>query len=197
MVRGPDAAPLCLHRQEIGFGDAYGDEFPENEPLPDQSMDDADKELLALLSKPIEAKVFHEALSAGKSVQAVTPGADIGAYKSALSAFDGRHADLFNAMCDFIYEKTVDGDFHGDWSSYEFGYASKLHYLLQRLAADMMDMDGCHYTLKLSQEEAVMLVYMALKQVLPPRDKHGTYRNGLPWLLYTSERVYVKTFADG
>ena len=95
-----------------------------------------------------------------------------------------------------VYEKTVD-DFSGDMSRWEFGYASKMHYLLQRLSRDMMAADMTHYSVDLDQAQAVMLVFMALKHCLAPREKHKTVRNGMPWLLYTSQQVYIKTFGQG
>lgn len=181
--------------RELDFGQAYAMEVSENQALeaPGTAGGDRDAALMDAMSRPMKAMDFYEAIGGGASVQAAAS-QDLGSYKAALSTFDGRHADMFNIMCDMVYAKTVDGDFHGDWSSWEFGYASKLHYLLARLSADMIDADMSHYELPLTKEQAVMLVYMVLKQMLPPRDKHSEARNGLPWLLYTSERVYSKTF---
>ena len=179
---------------EITFDKAYSMEIPENAQVPDDGSDVAKRsaEMLEAMSKPLTTRDFCAMMDNGNIKVAESLGID--SYRAALSNFDGRHADLFNSLCDMLYTKTVDGDFHGDWSSYEFGYASKMHYQLQRMAQDMIDEDCKHYQLNLTKEEAVMLVYMALKQVLPSREKHKTVRNGLPWLLYTSERVYAKTF---
>lgn len=180
----------------IGPGDAYADRFPENQPV-EGGPEGPDQGLLDLMSKPISPADLYEAVADGSAAIKPVESEDLGSYKEAVKGFGPEHADLFNCLCDFAYEKTLDGDFNGDWSRYEYGYLSKLHYLLQRCAADMMDMQAGHFSVKLSKQDAVMLVYMAAKQNLPPRDKHGTYRNGLPWLLYTSERVYVRTFEDG
>lgn len=176
---------------EVDFQTAYFEEFDTNEFVTD---DDKDVELLNALSAPISAKDFYDLI--GKSSQAVRldDTASFDEYKKAVANFDGRHADLFGLLCDMEYAKTVDKDFHGDYSSYEFGYASKLHYTLRRLADDMIDADCNHYQLPMSREECVMMVYMVLKQCMAPREKHKTMRNGLPWLLYTSQQVYVKTF---
>lgn len=182
--------------REIPPGDAYADEFPENGTM-DEDPDGPDMALLDLMSKPISVEDLYEAVSDGSQAVKPVTSEDLGAYKDAVKGFGPEHADLFNCLCDFTYEKTLDGDFSGDWSRYEYGYLSKMHYLLQRCAADMLDMHAEHFSVRLSKQDAVMLVYMAAKQMLPPRDKHATYRNGLPWLLYTSERIYVRTFEDG
>ena len=183
-------------KNEISFGDAYGMDIPENQEVPSDGSDleKRCREMLDAMSKPLTTKDFCAMMDSGSPKVADGPG--LAAYRAALSDFDGRHADMFNSLCDMLYTKTVDGDFHGDWSSYEFGYASKMHYQLQRISMDMIDADCRHYQMPLTKEQAVMLVYMALKQVLPSREKHKTVRNGLPWLLYTSERVYAKTFEN-
>ena len=181
-----------LSGKEIGPAEAYADDFAENE-----ASSDDDAAMLELLSRPISVSELYENLSTGAAVTKPVASEELAAYKEAVKGFGPEHADLFGCLCDFTYEKTLDGDFSGDWSRYEYGYISKLHYLLQRCAADMVDIRAEHYSVKLSKQEAVMLVYMAAKQMMPPRDKHSTYRNGLPWLLYTSERIYVRTFEDG
>lgn len=186
---------LSLHHcaftgNRISFADAYAMEVPENQPLDD---DDRDRDLMGAMSRPLTGKDFYDLIGGGAAVKIVQSG-ELGEYKAAVAGFDGRHADLFNILCDMVYEKTVDKDFHNDCSSWEFGYASKLHYLLQRTARAVMASDGTYYSVDLTKQEAVMLVYMVLKQNVPPREKHKEYRNGLPWLLYTSQNVYAKTF---
>lgn len=175
---------------EVSFADAYAEEIPENLPM---DGDGRDRDLMEGLAKPLTGKDFYGLIGGGPAVAPVQSG-DLAEYRAAVSGFDGRHADLFNCLCDMVYDKTVDKDFHNDLSSWEFGYASKMHYLLQRMSRAMIASDGTYYELPLTKQEAVMLVYMALKQNVPPRDKHKEYRNGLPWLLYTSQNVYAKTF---
>lgn len=178
--------------RQVTFDEAYGDAFSENEAMPPD--DERDAELLEKLSRPIDPVSFYEAVNGGQPDIRTYESATLDCYKKAVSNFDGRHADLFGMLCDMIYIKTVDQDFNGDYSAYEFGYASKMHYHLQRIRKDMIDADMNHYEIPLSAEEAVMLVFMALKQVLPSRKKHSEFRNGLPWLLFTSQQVYLKTF---
>lgn len=174
----------------VDFNTAYYDEFDTNEFITD---DDKDVELLNALKEPRTALDFYDLISASRTIK-TGDSVDMELYKQAVAQFDGRHADLFNLMCDMEYTKTVDGDFHGDYSSYEFGYASKLHYLVRRLSANMIDANCRRYKLEVSKEQAIALVFMVLKHSIPPRQKHKELRNGLPWLLYTSQQVYIKTF---
>lgn len=178
--------------REVTFEAAYYDDFDTNEYITD---DDKDVDLLSALGAPVTPKEFYALIGPAGAQPVLRDSSSLEEYKKVAATFDGRHADLFNLLCAMDYVKTVDGDFHGDYSSYEFGYASKLHYLLRRLAADMIDADCNHYSIDVTREQAVMLVYMVLKQSLPPRDKHKSSRSGLPWLLYTSQQVYDKTFA--
>ena len=190
-------------RKEIDFQTAYYDKFPENQDIalwdedinPDDLDAKRDHEILEALSAPLTPREFYDIIGVGRT-QVKTAASEPEEYRKAVASFDGRHADLFNALCDMIYEKTLE-DFHGDQSRWEFGYASKLHYLLQRISRDMVAADLTHYQIELDQAQAVMLVYMALRQMLPPREKHKVIRNGLPWLLYTSQQVYIKTFGPG
>ena len=183
----------CTFTQnEIQIKDAYYEDIDTNEFITD---DDKDVELLDALKSPITPYDFYKliSISSGTKIN-IDDSATLDEYRKVTSTFDCRHADLFGLMCDMEYTKTVDGDFHGDYSCYEFGYASKLHYLLRRLSQDMIDADCRHYVLDVSKEQAIMLVYMVLKQSLAPREKHKEFRNGLPWLLYTSQQVYIKAF---
>ena len=181
----------CTFTEDVvDFNQAYYDEFDTNEFITD---DEKDAEFLEKLSRPITALDFYDLVGTTRNIKTYES-SSMEAYRQAVSTFDGRHADLFGSLCDMDYLKTVDEDFHGDYSSYEFGYCSKLHYLLRRLASDMIDADCNHYSIELTKEQSIMLVYMALKQCIPARQKHSEIRNGLPWLLYTSQQVYVKTF---
>lgn len=176
---------------EVDFQTAFFEEFDTNEFVTD---DDKDVELLNALSSPVTGMQFYDLIGSSAQAVRIADSATFDEYKKAVKNFDGRHADLFGLLCDMEYAKTVDKDFHGDYSAYEFGYASKLHYMLRRVANDMIDADCNHYELPMSKEESIMLVYMVLKQCMAPREKHKSMRNGLPWLLYTSQQVYVKTF---
>lgn len=186
--------------KEIDFQTAYYDSFPENHAMalwdedvnPEDLDAKRDDEILRALSSPLTPEAFYDIIGSERT-QIRTAAAEPEEYRKALATFDGRHADLFNGLCDMIYDKTVD-DFNNDQSRWEFGYASKMHYLLQRMSRDMVAADMTHYQVDLDQAQAVMLVYMALRQMLPPREKHKVIRNGLPWLLYTSQQVYIKTF---
>lgn len=185
---------------EIDFQTAYYDRIPDNQAMglwdedvnPDDLDAKRDHEIMQALSAPLTPEDFYDIIGKDRT-QILTAASEPEEYRAAVSTFDGRHADLFGSLCDMTYEKTLE-DFSNDQSRWEFGYASKMHYLLQRLSRDMVSADLSHYELQLTQPQAVMLVYMALKQMVPPREKHKTIRNGLPWLLYTSQQVYIKTF---
>ena len=184
----------CSFTQKtIDYDVAYNEIVDTNEVITD---DDKDIELLDFLKNQVSPKDFYEKIGVIRNIKALDASTELDVYKKTASTFDGRHADLFGILCDVVYEKTVDGDFFGDYSRYEFGLASKLHYTARRAAVNMIDADANYYSLNLTKEQAIMIVYMALKQMLPPRQKHNELRNGLPWLLYTSQMVYVKSFDD-
>lgn len=109
-------------------------------------------------------------------------------YKKESQYLNGSHADLYNIMFAFEYQKTL-ADFDNDYSRYEFGYASALSCLIKRTAPNMIDADAKFYNMHISKKSAALLIYFVLKQKLQPRIKHDEYRNGLPWLLYTADRV--------
>lgn len=184
---------------EIGFDQAYSEDRATNEFVTD---DDADAVLIEKLETARTGMEFYDLIRGDKPVvSAICDNATMQEFRAACAGFDGRHADLFGLLCDVEYDKTVDGEppngFRGDYSRYEFGYASKLHYALIRIANNMIDADARCYVLKVDRNQAIMLVYMVLKQMLPHRAKHDEVRNGLPWLLFTSHQVYMKSFGDG
>lgn len=109
-------------------------------------------------------------------------------YKKESQYLNGSHADLYNIMYMYEYPKSLQ-DFDNDYSRYEFGYASSLNYLIQRTAPNMIDADARMYNMHISKRSAALLIYFVLKQKLQPRAKHDEYRQGLPWLLYTADKV--------
>lgn len=80
-------------------------------------------------------------------------------------------------------------DKHGDISAWEFSqaifYCSKLQQILQ---ANVIKSNGHTYT----DTEQCWLIYYALKKRLPHRDKHDSYRNDMPWLLYLAHEALAK-----
>ena len=109
-------------------------------------------------------------------------------YKTESQYLNGSHADLYNIMYNYEYKKTLE-DFSLDYSRYEFGYAAALYCLIKRTAPNMIDENARFYNMHISKKSAALLIYFILKQKLQPRAKHDEYRNGLPWLLYTADRV--------
>jgi len=109
-------------------------------------------------------------------------------YKTESQYLNGSHADLYNIMYNYEYPKTLE-DFDMDYSRYEFGYAAALSCLIKRTAPNMIDANARFYNMHISKKSAALLIYFILKQKLQPRAKHDEYRNGLPWLLYTADKV--------
>jgi hypothetical protein len=179
-------------KQPISYDEAYNAIIDTNEKL---DCDENDETLIKALAYKMTGVEFYSQLGEVRDFKTFES-TDFDTYKKAAATFDGRHADLFGMLCDMSYDKTVDMDFKNDYSRYEFGYASKLHYKLKQLCVSMIDADCNYYSMELSKEQSIMLVYMVLKQKLPPRAKHNEVRNGLPWLLFTSQQVYLKSFGE-
>lgn len=72
-------------------------------------------------------------------------------------------------------------DFNGDHSRYEFSVLGSLRYHLENtiIASQFND----H---KYSNIEKAWLIYLAIQNIIEPRDKHEQYREGLPILLYSA-----------
>jgi len=174
----------------VDYDVAFDEDVDTNEFLTD---DEKDVELVNGMVDNMDPIDFYNLIGNSNNIQTFDSDS-IEVYKKAAGTFDGRHADLFGMLCDVIYEKTVDGDFSSDYSRYEFGYASKLHYAARRMAQNMIDANCNHYYLNMEKDQSIMLVYMVLKQMLPERTKHSEYRLGLPWLLYVSQAAYSKCF---
>ena len=86
------------------------------------------------------------------------------------------------------YKKTLQ-DFDNDQSRYEFGFAAMLHKRLERI---LLTFKNHEYT----QTERAWIIYDILVEQIPYRDKHDTYRNGKPWLLYLIQEVMAKNNED-
>lgn len=80
------------------------------------------------------------------------------------------------------YGKTLD-DFKGNHSSYEFGMFS---YYSKHVLNYIKTIRNHTYT----DNEIIWLLYLCVKEKLEPRDKHNELRNGIPYLLYSAERIY-------
>ena len=104
---------------------------------------------------------------------------------------------------DTLVDKLLDGppkktlkDFNNDESRYEFAvamhYNSRLSTMLlalkKQIKAQETQKEPHEYTL----EERAYIIYLALKETVPHRDKHDTVRQDLPWLLYLAQEVIAK-----
>lgn len=86
------------------------------------------------------------------------------------------------------YMKTPE-DFDNDVSRYEYGHMGFLHFKMNCMLQNPMLKDRHTYT----PTEKAWLLYEAAKQQIPPREKHETFRDGLPWLLYLAQEIIAKS----
>ena len=73
-------------------------------------------------------------------------------------------------------------DYDGDLSRYEFAIASAVLYQVRQAQKAVVRKYDAEATW--SDQQTAWLVYCALSNWLPYRDKHDEQRAGLPWLLY-------------
>lgn len=79
-------------------------------------------------------------------------------------------------------------DYSGDYSKYEFAWASQLNRKLNViLKASPMRYQEYNKT------QRAWLVYTGLQNKLEHRPKHDEYRNDLPWLLFLAQEALAKT----
>ena len=78
-------------------------------------------------------------------------------------------------------------DYGNDASRWEFAYGRSLVAKLEQILNVKM-LKSHNFT----NDEKALLIYKTLKENLPPRDKHDTERQGLPWLLYIAQEVIAK-----
>ena len=89
------------------------------------------------------------------------------------------------------YRKTP-GDFHDDISKYEYGHVGYLHYKLKcMLETAAIQRNGHEYT----DNDKAWLLYTIAQEKIPYREKHDTYRDNLPWLLYLCREIIAKNIA--
>lgn len=69
--------------------------------------------------------------------------------------------------------------FHGDFSRWEFSILGVLYNRLRAILVAIKDMVDHPY----DENDQAWLVYLAAQKIIPPRDKHEEYRNGMPLLL--------------
>lgn len=80
--------------------------------------------------------------------------------------------------------KTPDA-FNNDMSRYEFSVLSVLHRQMHQHLVTAGFINRTKYSLS----DRVWLLYLAAKEVLPPRDKHREQRNGRPFLLHRAAEM--------
>lgn len=91
----------------------------------------------------------------------------------------------------FTYSKTVH-DFSDDYSSYEFGYLTKLaRFTIKRCAIDT-ELTGHVY----DESDIVWTMGDVASYQLEYRPKHDTVRDGLPWLVWNARNAYATVQAN-
>lgn len=131
--------------------------------------------------------VFEDLASRQRYNRVVAPGSVMveqgGAY-----ADDPRLGKLLELLSvDRIpYDRTA-ADFDDDKSTYEFAVAANRYAHLQRLMYDpVIGGDG-----PLTDAQAIWLLYKATEAIVPPREKHATFRDGMPYLMYQASKAYL------
>lgn len=96
--------------------------------------------------------------------------------------------DFVDRVCNtFRYRKDL-SDFNNDYSRFEFGYLSKLAITIRNMLK--------HSRHNFSDNEVIWIMGRVAEIQLRHRDKHDTYRNGLPWLVYNAQEAYAASMND-
>lgn len=82
----------------------------------------------------------------------------------------------------------TESDYDHDLSKYEYSYLAFLYTKMQMLIK-AAPLKSHTYT----DSECAWLLYTLAKDRIPYREKHETYRQGLPWLLYLSKTI-IETY---
>lgn len=97
-------------------------------------------------------------------------------------------------------EQLTPENFQNDMSRYEFNVVYRIAgYLQNRIdnASPMLAfrLGGINLT-QLSDQDAVQAIYQVATETLPYRDKHATFRDRMPWLMYQSVQAYQRIKAS-
>lgn len=94
-------------------------------------------------------------------------------------------------LSDYHYTKSL-GDFYDDESRWEFANAIFLVRSVDEILKTRREFQNINY----NDNQIAFIVYEELKKRLPYRDKHDTLRQGMPWLLYTSQTALAHYLDD-
>lgn len=97
-------------------------------------------------------------------------------------------------------EQLEPANFQYDMSKYEFNVIFRIAgYLQYRIdtASPMtsLRLGGINLT-QLSDQDIVQAIYQVATQVIPYRDKHATFRDRMPWLMYQAVQAYMRIKAS-
>lgn len=82
--------------------------------------------------------------------------------------------------------------FHGDYSRWEFSILGVLYNRLAAILVAVKDVVDHPY----DEGDQAWLVYLAGQKIIPARDKHDEYRNGMPLLLNAAVSLVARRSAD-
>jgi hypothetical protein len=82
--------------------------------------------------------------------------------------------------------------FHGDYSRWEFSILGVLYNRLAAILVAVKDVVDHPY----DEGDQAWLVYLAGQKIIPARDKHEEYRNGMPLLLNAAVSLVARRSAD-
>ncbi len=100
-------------------------------------------------------------------------------------------SDLFIDFMERQSDKTPD-DFGGDMSSYEASIATACAGHVYRFTQKLPYTIELKHTFEhMTENDWIYTAFKMAEFVIPFRDKHDEYRNGLPWLLYTAQNGWT------
>lgn len=97
-------------------------------------------------------------------------------------------------------EQLEPSQFQHDLSRYEFNVIYRIAGYLQYRIENASPMTALRLgginLAKVSDQDAVQAIYQVAMQVIPYRDKHATFRDRMPWLMYQAVQAYQRIKAS-
>lgn len=138
------------------------------------------------LPRPADWAELYAGL-AEKAVEAATVELDISVEKPEIP----REAQILELMTRQPHKREL-SKFHGDHSRWEFSILGVLYNRLAAILVAVKDVVDHPY----DEGDQAWLLYLAAEKVIPPRDKHEEYRNGMPLLLNAAVSLVGRRSAD-
>lgn len=97
-------------------------------------------------------------------------------------------------------EQLEPANFQNDMSRYEFNVIFRIAGYLQYRIENANPMTSLRLgginLAQISDQDAVQTIYQVAQQIIPYRDKHATFRDRMPWLMYQSVQAYQRIKAS-